>query len=168
MKIRSGFVSNSSSSSFIIIIGDRLSCKELLQQAKELISKGRLYAEDGDDDGEGADFFPVTEEMWKSYNEYGPKNFIYFYDVQCVIEEPGIIEKDKIKGNKFNVFSKEISHHVCETLENFQERHIDMPGDSVPEEIVEKAKQIKRLQTEIKNSGYDIEILQNRELKNEN
>lgn len=167
MKIRIGFVSNSSSSSFIII-GTRLNCKESREQAEELISKGKLYAYAGDEyDSEGADFFLFTKEMLDSYEKYGPKSHIYFYNVQCMFEEPGKIKKDEIEGDDFNIFCMEISYHICQTLEEFQERHLDMPGDAVPEEIIDKAQQIKKLQEELKADGYSVAVLQNRSLNYE-
>ncbi len=155
MKIRIGFVSNSSSTSFVVI-GSVLSYSEALDRAEELIRKGRLYIDCGEIN-DGTDFFPLTKEMWKSYNTYGGCNDgMTLYDVQKIVEN-GKIRKDDIEGDEFEVFSMEIDYHGCETLKDFQDRYLDMPPDLIPEEIMKKARLARKLRGEIKKSGYKFE-----------
>lgn len=154
MKIRVGFVSNSSSTSFVII-GSVLSYSEALDRAEELIKKGRLYIDCGYIN-DGADFFPLTKEMWKSYNKYGGcQGGMTLYDVQKIVED-GKIRKDDIEGDEFEVFTIEIDYHGCETLKEFQDRYLDMPPDPIPEDIIKKVKTARKLQAEIKKKGYNI------------
>lgn len=128
--------------------------------AKGLISKKRLYVLADDDYGcDGADFFPVTAQMWESYEKYGSKTILYFYDVQYMVEDDGEINKKDIEGDTFNIFSMDISYHAPDTLEEFQSRYIDIPDPALPKELVKKAKQVNKLQQEIKESGYDMNEL---------
>lgn len=154
MKIRIGFVSNSSSSSFVII-GSQITNGEAFAQAKELIAENRLYARAGEG-WDGDDFFPISTAMWKSYAKYGGNN-IYFYDVQFIAEDGVKIKKADIKGNEFSVFNMEVSYHSCETLSDFESKHLDMPEvkPKVDPKIAKKKKTIKRLKKELKDEGYD-------------
>ena len=120
MKIRIGFVSNSSSSSFIVV-GSRLSHGDTFSKAKELIEAGRLYAE-GSWCCEGVDFFKVTQEMWDMYM-HGVKGFFEFYDVQLVGEEYGKIKKSDIEGDEFEVHIFDIDNCKTETIKDFKDRY---------------------------------------------
>jgi len=68
VKIRSGFVSNSSSSSFIVI-GEILKRKDITEN---LIATGKVYFR-GTCLAEGFDFFQVTQEIFK----YAQKNELF-------------------------------------------------------------------------------------------
>ena len=120
MKIRLGFVSNSSSSSFIVV-GSKLSPGNAFRQGKELIEAGRLYVE-GSWCCEGVDFFKVTQEMWDMY-ERGVKGFFEFYDVQLVGEEYGKIKKADIPGDEFEVHVFDIDYRKTESIEDFKDRY---------------------------------------------
>ena len=120
MKIRIGFVSNSSSSSFVVV-GSKLSHGDVFSKAKELIEKGRLYAE-GSWCCEGVDFFKVTQEMWDMY-EKGIRGFFEFYDAQIMAEEYSKIKKSEIEGDEFEVHIFEIDNHKTENIEDFRDRY---------------------------------------------
>lgn len=155
MKIRVGFVSNSSSTSFIII-GAKLGPSISNKMAEELMSKGRLYAECGDNWDE-ADFFPINKGMWKSYKKYNGRSAIEFYDVQKMVEG-GKVKKDEIEDDVFSILIMEVSYHSCETIKDFEERHLDMPMPEplIPEGAQLKLGKIKSLRMDIENLGCDL------------
>jgi hypothetical protein len=126
MKIRLGFVSNSSSSSFVVV-GSKLSHGDVFSKAKGLIEAGRLYAE-GSWCCEGVDFFKVTQEMWDVY-EKGVRGFFEFYDAQFIGEEYGKIKKAQIDGEEFEVHVFDIDNHHTKSIEDFQDRYSD--GDEL-------------------------------------
>ena len=158
MKVRIGFVSNSSSTSFIII-GQSLGPCISDSCAEKLISKGRLYALCGDD-WDACDFFPISNGMWKSYKKYHSINTIEFYDVQKTIED-GKVKKSEIEGNEFNLFTIEVSHHSCSTIQEFESNHLSVPSPKplIPKEAQLKLKDLKEIKYDIEKSGCEIVIV---------
>ena len=120
MKIRLGFVSNSSSSSFVVV-GSKLSHGDTFKQAEELIKTGRLYAE-GSWSCDGVDFFKVTQEMWDMY-EKGIRGFFEFYDAQIMAEEYSKVKKSEIVGDEFEVHIFDIDNRSTESIEDFKDRY---------------------------------------------
>ena len=80
MKIRQGFVSNSSSSSFIIF-GKSIYTKNI---TPELIKEKRIYA-CSDDGWDGTEFFVINQKMFDMFMKYG--GALDFYNVDKVIYE---------------------------------------------------------------------------------
>ncbi len=158
MKFRLGFVSNSSSTSFVMI-GSMLEDGDVFGKAEELIAKGRLYARAGYEyTGDGEDFFPVSKKMWEAYEKYNANSNIDFFDVEHLIEENESIKKSDIDKDEFSMFWMEVSQHSCETLEDFVSRHMEIPlEDKLPEKTAKKVKQMRKLKQELQDEGVDVD-----------
>lgn len=122
MKIRLGFVSNSSSTSFVVV-GSQLTHGDVWGRSQELIKAGRLYAE-GSWCCEGVDFFKVTQEMWDMY-EKGVRGYFDFFDVQVINDETSKIKKSDIEGDEFEVFIFDVDNRKTDCLQDFEDRYLD-------------------------------------------
>ena len=119
MKIRNGFVSNSSSSSFIVI-GDHIDFSDIsdaLDNGKEIYALGKwLY--------EGQDFFPVQKNMI-GYISKLPERTFNFLEVFKMFEEEGSIEKSDFgKNKKVKIMSVEADYHSSDTLKELKENYM--------------------------------------------
>lgn len=116
MKTRRGFVSNSSSSSFIIC-GDKL-----IDFPEKYNSK--LHAE-GWGVSEGCDFFKVTEDMYeflKENKEIRKSLACFLVDFQKEAEGYQKISTNELPKDSF-VFAKEISYHITGSTEDLINRY---------------------------------------------
>ena len=115
MKIRSGFVSNSSSSSFVII-GKRITEHEL-DKAKNPIMLG------GSEMDEGGSCVHLSKEMLLHIKQNGAPDGTDFWDV--LIEEGetgGKISKKSFPDTKeYEIMSTIISYHAPANLQEFIE-----------------------------------------------
>ena len=123
MKIRLGFVSNSSSTSFVII-GRELTHGGAFREAHDLIKQGRLYAE-GSWCCEGVDFFKVTQEIWDAYEGSFTDKHFTFYDAQIKKKEYGQVNKSDIESDEFEVHIIDVDNHYTDGVEQFKDRYID-------------------------------------------
>lgn len=151
MKIRNGFVSNSSSSSFIVF-GKSIHYSEA---SPELIKDKKIYAMSWDYLGDGADFFLINNKMLDMFVRYGGD--LDFYKVDACFSEGGLIDKNEIKGDKIEVFAMERDHHSIQDgdVSEFVNRYIDLPDIKDPEELRELAKTIESLRTQMDEAGLE-------------
>lgn len=163
MKTRNGFVSNSSSNSFVII-GRPMTIEEINLENADLLC---LYGYGYDDIGEGVDFFKITPEMLDfikdRYYKFDTSSSLKFYNVYW--QDPGEIisldfcrkdfEKilDKIPANmRFGISSWEVSYHSTEKLETMIERYFPDYSAELEEidEYVEKKQERDEMAAKVK------------------
>ncbi|KKM85549.1 hypothetical protein LCGC14_1287960 [marine sediment metagenome] len=120
MKFRINFVSNSSSTSFIVI-GKRIHRHEITQK---MINQGIIYGEGKDwSDADGLDFFRITRAMMTLCLNRYPK--IIFWKVDKLITDEETFSKNDIENNTITVIHMEASNHSSNDLEIFKERYIN-------------------------------------------
>jgi hypothetical protein len=121
MKLRCGFVSNSSSSSFALI-GKEITVNELENMVKEDISIINNIQCIGEYLCEGQDVFPLTKEMYDWLMQYSHRDSLQLIHV---FAEGSHVKKSDIPYEEFDVFSGEADYHYTEDLETFIERYED-------------------------------------------
>jgi len=126
MKIRTGFVSNSSSSSFVAIaqVLDINDITEKMLTDKYIISVGKWL-------NDGIDIIEIKPEMLtffkliKSYNNYGDSEF-KFYEIVNNGECDLIFSKNDLQDDtEYTVISYEADYHVSTTLDSLINRYTD-------------------------------------------
>ena len=134
MKVRNGFVSNSSSSSFVVL-GLSLSIKEMINQYKELAKKEQLYAYYDISDPESNDYFKITKEMAEAYIKHGgTRNHISFIQsFDQITDNRGIFNKKDLP-DRFQIISIDTSIHSTGSYEGFVTNYVDMPVN-VPDDV---------------------------------
>jgi len=122
MKIRKGFVSNSSSSSFVIF-GNKIE-KDDLRKAKNPIILGNYLSE-------GRDYVQLTDEKINLIEKFGLKNgfnddlFDSFLEIEEYTNEK--LSKNNFPEGTFEVIVFEKDQHSTEDLEDFINIYIKDP-----------------------------------------
>ena len=128
MKARLGFVSNSSSSSFVIV-GSKIEGFNLIQNyGKDIYILGKPL-------DEGCDYFALTKEIYDFIKENQAKiqlnwDNISFYKIMLEGEDI-TIKKDKLlkmlqqMPSEIDIYTFTVDYHPTESLEQFKDRYVE-------------------------------------------
>ena len=123
MKIRTGFVSNSSSSSFVVFNRE----VDFDEITKEMIKTSKAFAY-GEDYcyGEGSDYFELDMEMFIFLQTHTDQEGLKFFEVYKMVEDSGefsLADLNLPPDKKFVVESIAIGYHCCTELKDMKERY---------------------------------------------
>lgn len=140
MKIRNGFVSNSSSSSFIAIARevniDDISVKDI---------RNKKYYTFGKNLSDGVDLIDITSEdmlkffqFVKGWEGYWKKEFIpfKFYEIIKEASEDSIhFSKKDLNDDEYVIISDDIDYHSSETLDDLLENYCEENKNKILQKI---------------------------------
>lgn len=148
MKIRNGFVSNSSSSSFVAF-GRNLNIEDITEEmvhSKEIVALGSyLY--------DGIDLITISDEhmlkffkLYKNYSVDGDSGRFHFFEVIKSNEEGFKIEKSELMDNEtYEIISHTVDQNSCNDIEELFKRYTEIKSDNYVK-IIEQLYREKKLE----------------------
>ena len=162
MKIRQGFVSNSSSSSFYIL-GKHLTWEQVKENANELITKKQLHGHSFSNPRckSSSDYFLITQKMFDIYKEHANNKQLDFYQVYKELSLYEQVTKENMPEEPCNIIRIEQSIDSTSNLREFSIVYIDqeeIPAEvqQIFNELIEIEKKCDTLRQEQQNKENDL------------
>lgn len=120
MKVRNGFVSNSSSSSFIII-GEE--CEDFYSITEEMLKTERFLVV-GKELSEGSDVFELTPDILKLFSKFGYIPWAVWKPILTIFEYEKISKNIFPDDKEYGIYIGEKDYHSSENFQDILERYV--------------------------------------------